>query len=273
MNDLENYTIAASDGDIGKVKDFLFDDVDWAIRYLVVETGTWLSSRKVLISPIAIQKPNWVQKTLAVLMSKEQVSNSPDIDTDKPVSRQHEWGHLNYYGYSYYWGGIGIWGNEMYPYSLLPGNKTSISDQEVERGVTPSNESYKREGDKEYDPNLRSCKAVVGYQIHAKDGDIGHISGLLVEESTWAVRYFIVDTSNWFGGHKVLISPEWINEIQWNDRSVAVNLTRQLIKDAPKFHSSDELNREHEKAVCQHYGLNGYWLRTKKSNIKSRNFS
>lgn len=110
INDLKNYSIVASDGSVGDVKDFLFDDLAWVIRYFVVETGTWLSSRKVLISPTAIQEPNWEEKIFPVLLAKEQVRNSPDIDTDKPVSRQHEMDYLGYYGYSYYWGGVGFWG-------------------------------------------------------------------------------------------------------------------------------------------------------------------
>jgi len=115
MEDLEHYAIRATDGAIGQVKDFYFDDEAWVIRYLVVDTGTWLSSRKVLISPIAIGEPNWAEKILPVSITKEQVKNSPDIDTDKPVSRQHERRYLGYYGYPYYWGGGGPWGDEIYP--------------------------------------------------------------------------------------------------------------------------------------------------------------
>ena len=84
------YAIRATDGIVGHVKDFYFDDKPWVIRYLVVDTGPWLSSREVLISPISIGHPNWTEKILPVSITKEQVENSPAIDTDKPVSRQHE---------------------------------------------------------------------------------------------------------------------------------------------------------------------------------------
>ena len=109
MKDFEDYAIHATDGVIGHVKDFYFDDEAWVILYFVVETGGWLSSRKVLISPIAISHPDWTDKVLPVSITKEQVKNSPDIDTDKPVSRQHEMRYLGYYDYSYYWGGVGLW--------------------------------------------------------------------------------------------------------------------------------------------------------------------
>ena len=103
------------------MKDFYFDDLAWVVRYLVVETGSWLSSRKVLISPIAIGHPDWAERVLPVSITKEQVKNSPDIDTDKPVSRQHEMQYLGYYGYPSYWGGAGLWGSGAYPGAMLTG--------------------------------------------------------------------------------------------------------------------------------------------------------
>src|SRR5271170_6267835 len=110
LKDLEDYAIHATDGVIGHVTDFYFDDDAWVVRYLLVETGTWHSSRRVLISPIAIGQPNWVERILPVSITREQVKNSPEIDTDKPVSRQHEVQFLGYYGYPYYWAGDGLWG-------------------------------------------------------------------------------------------------------------------------------------------------------------------
>ena len=108
INDLEDYAIRATDGDIGHVKDVYFDDETWVVRYLVVDTGTWLSSRKVLLSPIAIGQPNWTDKVLPASITKDQVENSPDINTKKPVSRQQEIRLLEYYGYPYYWGNCGM---------------------------------------------------------------------------------------------------------------------------------------------------------------------
>jgi len=108
INDLKNYSIDATDGNVGDVKDFLFDDLAWVIRYFVVETGIWLSSRKVLISPIAILEPNWEETILPVLLTREQVRDSPDINTDKPVCRQNEMDYFRHYGCMYYGGGLGF---------------------------------------------------------------------------------------------------------------------------------------------------------------------
>jgi hypothetical protein len=121
LKDLENCEIGATDGSIGHVKGFYFDDHTWVIRYLVVDAGNWLSSRKVLVSPVSIQHPNWAERLLPVAITREQVKNSPSIDTDKPVSRQNEMDYLGYYGYPLYWGGAGIWGEGMYPAGMYPG--------------------------------------------------------------------------------------------------------------------------------------------------------
>jgi len=253
--DLEHYTIRATDGQIGKVKDFYFDDDVWVIRYFVVDTGAWLSGRKVLISPISVDHPDWEQYTLSVSLTKEQVRHSPDIDTDKPVSRQHEETVLSYYGYPGYWGGVGLWGAGLYPYGLTPGYADDgpgrhKREQELEAEVRDEQRRHRND-----DPHLRSCKAVAGYNIHATDGEIGHVSGFLVDEETWAVRYLVIDTSNWWGGHKTLIAPLWIKDVNWSDQTVVIELSRAVIKGAPAYDPAVPWSREHE------LGLHRYYLR------------
>ncbi|MHB8455619.1 MAG: PRC-barrel domain-containing protein [Acidiferrobacterales bacterium] len=259
-NELENYAIRATDGTIGHVKDFYFDDERWVIRYLVVDTGTWLLSRKVLISPIAIGRPNWTDKELPVAITKEQVKNSPDIDTDKPVSRQHEIRYLGYYGYPDYWGGTGLWGGGAYPSMMMPGYAGYLSTPHAVR--PEAEEAYARAEAARHqddDPHLRSGKVVMKYHIHATDGEIGHVQDLLVDEETWAIRYIIVDTSNWWLGHQVLIAPQWIQDVSWPDATVSVNLTRQAVKNAPPYTSAAPLDREQEVGIYKHYGRPSYW--------------
>lgn len=265
MKDLEDYAIGATDGSVGHVKDFLFDDDAWVIRYFVVDTGTWLSNRKVLISPIAIGHPNWAGKVLPVLITKEQVKKSPDIDTNRPVSRQHETEYLGYYGYPYYWGGAGLWGGGMYPYALYPGYDGFGAGLSSSRNANRAYARAERARHLHDDPHLRSCKAVIGYHIHAKDGEIGHVSGLLVDEQTWAVRYLVVATGNWGLGHEVLISPEWIDDVRWIDEAVSIDLNRQSVKDAPPYDSTEQLNRQMETGLYRHYERPGYWPADKTS--------
>lgn len=232
ISDLEDYAICATDGAIGHVKDFYFDDETWVIRYFIVETGNWLLSQKVLISPIAIGQPNWAKKELPVSITKEQVKDSPDIDTEKPVSRQNEISHLGYYGYPYYWGGADLWGNGAYPSMMMTGYFASAPSAAQQETVI-ANTLTEAEQHQDDDIHLRSFKEVVSYHIQATDGEIGHVQGMLVDEETWAVHYLIVDTSNWWLGHQVLIAPKWITNVNWSDNAVSVNLTRQALKDAP----------------------------------------
>jgi sporulation protein YlmC with PRC-barrel domain len=259
MKDLEDYTIGATDGPLGAVQDFYFDDDAWVIRYLIVETGSWLSSRKVLISPISIRKADGADRVIEVSLTKEQVEKSPDIDTDKPVSRQHEVEYLGYYGYPGYWGGVGMWGEGLYPYAMMPDYPGYGADQaEREREIADYARANQLRHRKD-DPHLRSCQAVVGYHIHASDGEIGHVQGMLVDEETWAIRYLVVDTTNWFGGHKVLVSPQWVTDVNWSDETVSVDLSQQAIKDAPPYDPDAQLDRQGERTLHGHYGRSGYW--------------
>jgi hypothetical protein len=261
LDDLEGYAIRATDGLIGHVSDFYFDDEAWVVRYLVVEAGSWLSSRKVLISPVAFGQPNWTDKVLPVSVTREQVKNSPDIDTDKPVSRQHEMEYFGYYGYyPYYWGGAGLWGAGAYPGAMLTGGGYAGSGAEYLTAQAEQARVAREAGQHENDdPHLRSGKAVMKYHIEASDGGIGHVQGLLLDDETWAIRYLILDTSNWWVGHQVLIAPKWIQHVSWSERMVSVNLTRQSIKDAPPYHSAATLDRDGEINLHKHYKRAGYW--------------
>ena len=260
VKDMQAYTIRATDGTIGHVKDLYFDDEAWVVRYLIVDTGGWLSNRKVLISPFAIGHPDWAQKTLPVSITKEQVRNSPHIDTDRPVSRQHEMEYLGYYGYPNYWGGPGFWGAGAYPGMMLTGVGYSGAGSQYRQAQAESAraaaEAQRHQND---DPHLRSCQEVIKYHIQASDGDIGHLQSLLIEEDTWAIRYLIVNTSNWWLGHEVLIAPQWIQNVSWPDNTISVNLTRQAVQGSPPYDSATQLEREHETGIYDHYGRPGYW--------------
>jgi hypothetical protein len=239
VKDLEGFAIRAIDGDVGQVRDCYFDDEAWVVRYFIVETDS-RPGRRVLISPFSLEPPDWTARVLPARLTLEQVRNGPDIDTDKPVSRQHEMGYAGYYGYPSYWGGGGLWGAGLYPDILQAGLAPNPADER------PS------------DTHLRSANQVRRYYVHASDGDIGHVEGLLIEDQTWAVRYFIVNTSNWWLGHAVLISPEWIENVFWAESTLVISMSRQAVKDAPPYRP-EEFNRGQEAALHAHYGHQGYW--------------
>ena len=262
-NGLEGFTIHATDGPIGHVKDFYFDDEARVVRYLVVDAGSWLSNRKVLISPIAIGVVNWAESTLSVSISKEQVKNSPNIDTDKPVSRQYEMEYFGYYGYyPYYWGDSDLWGTSAYQATLLMGLGHARAGVEPHT-VDAERARLARDVDQHRndDPHLRSGNAVMKYHIEATDGDIGHVQGLLLDEETWAIRYLIVDTSNWWLGHQVLVSPQWIQGMNWSARTVSINLTREGVRGAPRYNPARTLDRQEEIRLHDHHRRSGYWAR------------
>ena len=249
VKDLRGYAIRATDGVIGRVDDFYFDDEDWSIRYLVVDTGRWLSGRKVLISPIAIGSPDWMLQELPVSLTKTQVKRSPDVDTRKPVSRQHEAEYSRYYGYPHYWGGAGFWGMGAYPGDPTAGDT-------IKEELRAAAAHAPRLAD---DSHLRSTNVVIGYQVHATDGDIGRIDDLLVDDHTWAIRYLIVDTNRWWTGRRVLIAPRWIDDVSWSTATVSVDLTRHAIKGAPPYDPEAQLDRQREQALHDHYDRPGYW--------------
>jgi sporulation protein YlmC with PRC-barrel domain len=248
IKDLRGFALRATDGVIGKVDDFYFDDDDWGIRYLVVETGTWLLGRKVLISPMSVGHAGWMARQLPVALTRTQVELSPDIDTRKPVSRQHEAEYSRYYGYPFYWGGAGLWGMGAYPGDLT--TQGGIEEDLKAHGIsgTPSSD----------DCHLRSSNAVIGYHIKTTDGDIGHLEDLLVDDSTWAIRYLIVNTSNWWGGKRVLVPPQWIDNISWSEEKVSVHQTRQALQDAPPHDSTAQLDRQREHGIDKPYSRPGY---------------
>jgi uncharacterized protein YrrD len=258
LKDLHGYALRATDGDVGTIKDFYFDDDRWVVRYLVVETGSWLASRKVLISPVSLGTPDHDEQVLPVSITREQVRNSPDIDTDKPVSRQHEMDYLGYYGYPAYWDSVGIWGVGAVPGMVAPEiglAATGVDVLEAERSIAAEQAARHRDDD----PHLRSCKSVSGYHIKAQDGEIGHVQGWIVDEQSWAIRYLVVDTSNWWLGHQVLIAPQWIREVSWSDKIVVADMTREAIRNAPEWDAALPPDRTQELDMYRHYDRTGYW--------------
>ena len=239
--DLSGYSLAASDGEIGQVKEFYFDDQSWTIRYLIADTGGWLSGRQVLISPYALDPANEGRKVIPVDLTRKQIEMSPSLDTDKPVSRQYELAYYSYYGWPGYWGGGYAWGMSAYP----------------RRGQAGWSEASRRE--KNEDIHLRSTADVAGRNIQAKDGEIGHVEDFVIDDETWAIRYLIVDTTNWWPGKKVLISTRWIERISWEESKVFINLTREAIKNGPEYTDATLITRDQETELHRHYNREGYW--------------
>lgn len=213
--ELYGHKLTASDGEIGHVKDFYFDDKTWVIRYLVADTGSWLSGRQVLISPHAFGRVDRDGKLFAVNLTKKQIENSPSIEQHKPVSRQYEVEYYQYYGWPAYWNGGAMWGLGGYP-MMMPPSKDQIEAQQ---------QHHHRD-----DKHLRSAKAVAGYAIHADDGEIGSVNGFTVDEKSWAVRQLVVEAGHWYAGKEILIPVSAVGRVSYEDSEVFVKLTKEAIQ-------------------------------------------
>src|SRR5664279_109317 len=224
---LTSYTLNGLDGAIGSVKEFYFDDQHWAIRYLVADTGTWLMGRQVLISPYALGAVIKENQHITIDLTKKQIEDSPPLNSDKPVSRQFEEAYYGYYGWPMYWGGPYIWGS--YPHIARDRREWK------KRAMSANN----------WDPHLRSTSDVARYDIEATDGAIGHVEDFVIDDDTWAIRYLIVDTRNWWPGKRVLIAPQWIERVSWNESRVFIHLSREAIKLSPEFTAESALTREY----------------------------
>lgn len=246
LNALKGYHIAATDGEVGKVHDFFFDDEFWIVRYLVVDTGHWLPGRKVLLTPGVLHRPEWRGLVVRVNLTREQVQDSPDIDTDKPVSRQQELELHRHYGWPYYW---------PYP-GIMPGFVAPVPPPDAEEGRGSA------EGKDKRDPHLRSVREVTGYHVQASDGEIGHVEDFIADDESWTVRYLVVATRNWLPGRSVLVSPYWVaSAISWAERKVNIIMTRENIRNSPLFDPAGLVNREYETRLYDYYGRPGYWVK------------
>jgi hypothetical protein len=215
---------------VGTLHDLLFDDVSWAVRYMVVDAGGWLDGRRVLLAPSVVDQREWPGRRLWTELTQQQVKDAPPVDADLPVSRQNEIALADHYAWGYYWG-------------VPP--------------VHPKTEDG--------DPHLRSARAVTGYRIQASDGEIGHVEDLILDDEAaegalWEFRYLVVDTRNWMPGRKVLIAPLWADEVSYDGHRVSLGLSKNQVRKSPEYTPDAPINREYEEVLFDYYGRPKYWI-------------
>ncbi|MGD0815255.1 MAG: PRC-barrel domain-containing protein [Verrucomicrobiota bacterium] len=243
---LKGFKLDCLDGEIGRVKEFYFDDRHWTIRYLVADTENWLPDRQVLISPYAmvIFNNDGVDRKIEIYLTKRQIEDSPFLDSDKPVSRQFENAFLGYYEFPAYWGGPCQWG--FYSHLEHDREKWKASGQ-IKKPLPKGH-------------HLRSTDALTGFHLQALNGEIGHVEDFVIDDETWAIRYLIVNTHNLWPGRKILFSPQWIENVAWVESKVFVNLSREAIKRSPEYTEEFLLTRDYETELHRHYHRKGYWV-------------
>jgi uncharacterized protein YrrD len=226
IRQLYGKTLAASDGEVGHIQDFYFNDQQWAVRYVIVDTGSWLPGRQVLLSPHAFRNLDQKEDSLQVILTRQQIENSPPIDSHKPVSRQFEEEYYRYYGWPSYWDGGGMWGLGGQPVTpwpyLMPDQQTTTPGAPLSNGT---------------DPHLRSTQSMNGYHIQASDGSIGHISDFVMDEN-WVIRQLVIQTGHWFSSKEILLSQEDVYRISYEQSMVYISKTKEAISAAPEYHIS-----------------------------------
>ncbi len=242
----QGYALEASDGEIGTVADFLFDDRTWAARWLVVDTGKWLTSRKVLLHPAAIGDADNERRELSVKLTRAQVQASPELSEHEPVSMQLERHLYDYYGW-----------RPMAIESAFGANPIASKYSAPPLFVfSPPAENVADPDD--CDPHLRSIDSITGYHVEGHDGAIGKVEDLLIDDASWSFPYLVVDTGNWWSGKHVLISRHAVREISWADRQIRIEVSRHQVKASPPWTALGDVDPDYEKDLHHHYDWPGH---------------
>ena len=256
MKTLEGFTVHGNDGDLGKVEDFYFDQHSFVMRYLVIDTGSWLEHEQTLISPKAFKEINYENEEILVDLNSDELEESPSIKKNKPVSKVMEEKVVKHFDWPIYW-------TSPHPSDGPPIETGRIIRKKI-LNFNELTDEEKQSKEEEVETNLRSFNEVRGYHIQAKDKEFGHLEDLFLDEENWVIRYLLIDTRNILPGKDVLIAPEWIQSISWNDEKIFVNKTKEEIKSAPEYKEEKSeylVHRDYEEKLYDHYDEIKYWRR------------
>ncbi len=224
---LEGSTVLSINGeDLGEVKDFYFDDRSWIIRYLVVDTGPWLSQKLILISPHAIVSFGLNGFNIVTNLTKDQIENCPSADSEKPISKEFEEKYANYFGWPVYVTGTGI------PVWYDSTDKMSMPSPDIESSAIAEEDAPRHN-------HLRSFNEVRSYHISSADDEFGHIEDMVLEDEGFRIDALIVDTVNFWPSNSVLITPELIKNISWSSQVFETSLSKDEVASAPIYRPED----------------------------------
>lgn len=235
--DLKEFLIVSRDKIKGSIIDMYFDDLFWNIQYVVVTTGGLLEEKSIIISHAALGEPDKDNKALPVFVDLDTEDDEQKSIPPKPIS---ETKFKN--------------ATRILKWPLDKLNLQSLSSNEMKNLVTNMVMDEKQKN-KQINPHLRSWEEVLGYNIQAKNGEIGHVDDFIVDSDNWKIRYLIIDTRNWLpGGKDVLISPAWIERIKWSNNLVYIDLKKEAIKNSPEYNSNEPLDDQFELRLFKYYG-------------------
>ncbi|WP_294532704.1 PRC-barrel domain-containing protein [uncultured Rhodoblastus sp.] len=240
------FALRASDGEIGAIADFLFDDRFFAARWLVVDTGGWLSARKVLLHPEALGKPDRARLELPVALTRAQIEGSPALAEHLPVSMQMERHLYDYYGWEPMANDSALRANPIASKFSAP--PLFMVAPQAETAADPL----------ECDVHLRSVNAIAGYRVIGSDGALGAVEDLLIDEDRWSFPYLVVDTGNWFSEKHVLISRHAVKDISWSDREIRVDVSGGQVEASPAWSALGDVDPYYEKDLHDPYDWPGH---------------
>ncbi|MFP4522021.1 MAG: PRC-barrel domain-containing protein [Fibrobacterota bacterium] len=244
IKEITGYHIRGINGDIGKVKDLIFDERNTAIRYLVADVGKFILEKDVLISTVSLNEPEWSSKTVPVNLNTEQIREAPGIDSHQTVSRQHEIEIHEVYGWPIYWAVPGA-DDEFYARQGL-NPEVVVKDEKAEEAE--QKETF-----------LRSFNEITGYSVKSGDEAVGEVKDMVMDDITWKIRYFVIEAGKFLNKRDFIVSPDWIDSYDWGESSVSVNVDSEKIKECPEFNPSEPINRKYEKILYDYYGRPKYW--------------
>lgn len=256
LQNLKGFTIHGKDDDLGKVEDFYFDQHRFVLRYIVVDTGSWLKNEQTLISTNAFKQVNYEQKEILVDLTSDELEEAPSLEKNRSVSKVMEEKIVKHFDWPIYWTSpLTSDGPAIQAGSIIRENLFNFDDLTDEE---------KRAEEEEIESNLRSFNEVRGYHIQAEDKEFGHLEDLFVDEENWVIRYLLIDTRNILPGKDVLIAPEWLQNISWNQEKIFVSKTKKEIKNAPEYKEEKAgylVHRDYEQKLYDHYDEIKYWQR------------
>lgn len=240
LRDLEKFTLRAEDGEIGNIVDFIVDDFNWEVRYMVVNIG----DRNVVISSQTIGIPNLENQFLPAQVSRALITNSPEIDLDEPLTRKRELELSDYYSWPRYWESDDI------P-NTLPGDLTAIPLIEMELEKEPLIPETGAAGEEEF--HLRRAGELYGYSIKARNGGAGKLVDFIAQDENWDLHYLVVNTGGILPGKNVLMSPQWVQNVSLDRSEILVDLDKDTIHNSPELTSAAGVSPEFWVNIDKYY--------------------
>lgn len=248
-SNIENYNLQATDGELGKVKNWYLDDLNWIIRYAAVDTRKWLPGRKVLISPSAIQTIDADNEEVRVRHDKDTVRDSPPLDETESINNDHEISLNEYYGWAPYWHGTDLWGQTSQPMlEEFRGGQTELTTDKIEE-ISREREYTLRETD-----DIKN-----NFTVFARKEQLGVVDDLLIDEENWKVRYLVIRVENEGEETHHLLSPDWISAADWQNSTLTFDISAEDIRKGPDYRNKPEISRQEEKEMYEHYYRAPYW--------------